>query len=231
MKDSGIESRFKEFPQSALVWKLPTFVEDPLDLEDQTRKVKSFPYVILDLRGNRGGRVDSLDHFLGRFFARDVMAGEFKDRKHSAPVRIKGHQSPAADAKLIVLIDSKSASAVEIFARIIQLEKRGIVLGDRSSGMVMESERVVHAVQVTPVNVTQYGATITIADLIMSDGKRLEGVGVEPDERVVPTPQDLQAGRDPVLARALAIAGAQIDAQQAGALFPFEWPPLPPAMN
>jgi hypothetical protein len=42
-----------------------------------------------------------------------------------------------------------------------------------------------------------FSTSITIADIIMPDGKSLEHVGVTPDEVVLPTPEDLAAGGTP----------------------------------
>ncbi len=124
--------------------------------------------------------------------------------------------------KLVVLVDSKSASASELFARIVQLEKRGTVLGDHSAGSVMESKH--YSYKIGTEIVVFYGASITDADLVMTDGKSLEHNGVTPDEIVLPTAADLAGHRDPVMAHAAELLGAKLSPEQAGEFFPFEWP-------
>ena len=67
-----------------------------------------------------------------------------------------------------------------------------------------------------------FGMSITVSDLIMSDGKSLEKVGVTPDEVRLPSPDDLAAGRDPVMSYAASLFGVTLDPVQAGKLFPIE---------
>jgi C-terminal processing protease CtpA/Prc len=59
-----------------------------------------------------------------------------------------------------------------------------------------------------------------VSNVVMPDGASLEGRGVVPDEVVLPTAQDLAAGRDPALARALALAGVLVSPERAGRMFP-----------
>jgi C-terminal processing protease CtpA/Prc len=123
--------------------------------------------------------------------------------------------------ELVVLVDSRSASAAEVVARIVQMEKRGTIIGDRSSGAVMRSRN--HGHKHGQEIVLYYGASITESDLVMTDGKSLEGVGVVPDKLMLPTAADLAAKRDPVLAHAASLVGLEISAEKAGTLFPLEW--------
>lgn len=209
---------------NVLFWKLPDFLMEPAEVEESLDKTHSSGSVVLDLRGNPGGNLSALIKFVGGFFDHDVRIGDRKTRKDSEAQIAKTRGRKAFGGKLIVLVDSRSSSAAEIFARVVQLEKRGVVLGDRSAGAVMEAQFFSHAVSLSPTTMSPYGATITEAALVMSDGGTLEKVGVMPDERILPTPADLTEGRDPVLARAAELVGLKMTAEEAGKMFPFEWP-------
>lgn len=209
---------------NVLFWKLPDFLIEPADLEPLVSKTRRFDTVVLDLRGNPGGHMSALTAMVGGFFTHDVKIGIRESRKGSETQLAKTHGPKAFAGNLIVLTDSRSSSAAEIFARVVQLEKRGTVLGDRSSGAVMESQFFPHTVQVSPTTVATFGNTITVASLKMSDGNSLESVGVLPDEHIVPTPADIAEGSDPVMSRAAELAGVKMTAKEAGKIFPFEWP-------
>ena len=64
-----------------------------------------------------------------------------------------------------------------------------------------------------------YATSVTVGDVRMSDGASLEKAGVQPDEMILPTPADLAARRDPVLAAAIAMAGGSMTSEEAGRLF------------
>ena len=165
--------------------------------------------------------MDTLSRLVSHFFDKEIKIADLKSRKEMKPQVAKKRTDGPFTGRVIVLVDSNSASASELFARLMQLEKRGTVLGDTTAGAVMTSKYYEHQTGVGKV--LYFGASVTIADLIMTDGKSLEHVGMTPDEVILPTGPDYSAKRDPVLARAAEIAGIQLTAEKAGTLFPVEW--------
>jgi C-terminal processing protease CtpA/Prc len=214
------EHRFQKLP-GVVVWKMPTFSFDPEQVDTLMSQVRGSGALILDLRGNGGGYVDTLGRLAGQFFDHELKIADLKGRKEMKPQVAKSRGGKPYDGKVVVLVDSDSASASELFARLMQLEKRGVVVGDRSAGAVMQSMH--HESEIGGNTKLLYGVSITNADVIMSDGKSLEDVGVIPDEVVLPTAEDLAARRDPALARAAALLGVQLDPAKAGAMFPVKW--------
>jgi C-terminal processing protease CtpA/Prc len=194
-----------------LVIRLPAF-EFPLDEADRAiARMRKHKAVVVDLRGNPGGFVMTVNRMLGGVFSDNVKIFDEVTRDRSKAVSATGQKNNAYAGRLIVLIDSDSASASEVFSRVVQLEKRGSVMGDHSSGMLMEAQFFEHE---------GYGAEISTANLIMKDGASVEHVGVEPDEVLLPSPEDLVLGRDPVLSKAADMLGVPLTPEQAGTAFP-----------
>ena len=215
------QDRLYEVGNELLVWKMPTFETSKDHIDAMMARARKFKTLIIDLRGNGGGYVDALTRLVSHFFDKEIKIGDLKSRKETKPEVAKKRSEAPFNGRVIVLVDSGSASASELFARVMQLEKRGTVLGDDTAGAVMTSRSYDHEIGVG--RVLYFGTSVTVSDVIMTDGKSLEHVGVRPDEVIVPAGADLAAKRDPVLARAAEIAGVQLTAEKAGSLFPIEW--------
>lgn len=204
------------------IWKLSGFDFQPNDVDKMIETaVAGASSLVIDMRGNPGGFIKTLEQVTSRLFDRDVTLATVKTRKSSKPLLVKKRKTPFA-GKIVALIDADSGSAAEILARVLQLEERGVVIGDQSSGAVMQAEMMVGGLEGSQ-GVVFYFASVTNADLIMKDGHSLERAGVVPNQVMLPTDADLAAGRDPVLARAVALLGGVLDPAAAGAMFPVEW--------
>ncbi len=223
-KDEDLNRGQLQEADNTLFWKMPEFFLTQEVVDSIFSKVRKHKALVLDLRGNPGGAIDTLKDVLGYVFDHDVKLSDVVSRKNSKPEIAKSRGGAAFNGKLIVLVDSNSGSSAEIFARVVQLEHRGQVVGDRSAGAVMEARH--YSESLGADTRIFYGFSVTIANLIMTDGKSLENTGVTPDEIVLPTATDLAEGKDPALSRAAELAGTTLDPTAAGKLFPFEWPSL-----
>ena len=100
---------------------------------DSLKSIPGFSKLILDLRGNGGGLVESAIEILGNFLPKGThvlrTSGNGKERVY------KTTQTPTVpDMPLVVLTDGGTASASEITAGALQDLDRAVLVGNRSFG-------------------------------------------------------------------------------------------------
>jgi C-terminal processing protease CtpA/Prc len=211
---------YLSFRDEVLIWKMNEFDLTEAQVDDAMSRARKHKTLILDLRGNSGGWVTTIQRLISNLFDHDVKIADSKFRKETKPLIAKSRGEKAFAGKLIVLVDSRSASAAELLARTVQLEKRGIVIGDRTAGAVMMSKMYPHQIGIDVV--IFFAVSVTVSDLLMADGNSLEHHGVTPDEVKLPTAEDMANSRDGVLAYAASLGGVALDPVEAGKFFPVE---------
>jgi carboxyl-terminal processing protease len=101
----------------------------------QLKSEKNIKSIILDLRGNPGGLLDIAVDICDKFLQKDQLIVTTRGRDVSSERNYYSVQEPMiGDAKLVILINSGSASASEIVAGAIQDHDRGLILGIKSFG-------------------------------------------------------------------------------------------------
>ena len=140
------------------------------------KKNKIIRGVILDLRGNPGGLLDSAVKVADLFIKTGVIVsvkGRLPDYEQVFHAHSKGTR---VDFPLIVLIDNYSASAAEVLAGALKDSRRALILGRNSFGkgsvqtlIPMENEKG-----------DRKGLKLTVAHYYTSTGNSIHGVGVKP---------------------------------------------------
>ena len=104
-------------------------------LESLKKEDKKMKGVILDLRGNPGGRLDEAVNVSNVFIPAKEVIVETKGRKAESR-KVYQARRASSDTKipLTVLINRSSASASEIVAGAVQDLDRGVIIGQRSFG-------------------------------------------------------------------------------------------------
>lgn len=205
-----------------LACKLYTFVTEKTTVDKMMKEARNYKKLILDLRGNGGGYVVLEEYLVGHFFEKDVKIADIITRKKTETRIAESRGDKVFKGELVVLVDSNSASAAEIFSRVIQIEKRGKIIGDVSKGAVMTS---IYRGLFSPASAfavmvfSSVGMSVTIGDVVMKDGSRLENTGVLPDYAVVPNALALSKKMDPILAHAATTLGAELSPEKAGEFY------------
>ena len=151
--------------------------------------------IIFDLRKNTGGHDYLLKYFIANFLGSNVNIGYALKEKNISNLH-SGIAFNKFSNKIAVLIGPQTASAAEIFSNEIKVHKRGIIIGRRSEGSVLMSKKIILKGGIE--------ISVPIKSYLSSDKKSaIEGIGVKPDIEIMPTTQDLIAGHDVALERAI----------------------------
>jgi len=151
--------------------------------------------LVLDLRGNPGGYLHVAKDIANEFIDDGLLLIERDSSGHETTHRAS-RGGRAIDIPLAVLVDSASASAAEIIAGAIQDNARGMLVGTTTFGK--------GSVQVTERLSDGSALQLTIRRWYTPADRLIEGQGLIPNLQVDITEEDILAGRDPQLERAIA---------------------------
>jgi carboxyl-terminal processing protease len=175
----------------------------PPAAQDFKKAVEQFhdaPGFIIDLRQNPGGSSEQLLAIAGNFFSDRAQLGIGQTRgRFAVPFyAIVDRKFNPYRGPVVVLVGEESASSSELFTAGMQAAGRVKVVGTRTCGCVLGTNRLVSLIG---------GGQVMISRIMWSTpaGKKLEGEGVIPDKLVPVTLEDIRKGRDAALEEAEAL--------------------------
>jgi carboxyl-terminal processing protease len=177
--------QLRGFPEASVV----TQVEQAI-LQQQREGVRG---IVLDLRGNGGGRLGVGERLLSRFVP-DGPIYQVVDRSGHRDVQSVSSGRPILTVPLAVLVDSGTASMGEVFAAAIEEHRVGRVIGTTTAGAVAASRFI-------PLS-DGSALQLSLEQVYSGAGAPLDRVGVQPDEEVELDLDALRQGRDTQLERA-----------------------------
>jgi carboxyl-terminal processing protease len=157
--------------------------------------------LILDLRQNPGGylgaAVEMASYFLpeGKVIVRED-AGENNERNNKV-FRSYGYNVVRDNVKAVVLVDGGSASASEILAGALNEHGVATLIGQQTFGKGSVQKLI--PITSDPKSTLK----VTVARWLTPNGTFISRNGLTPDITVERTRDDVQAGRDPQLERAI----------------------------
>ena len=154
--------------------------------------------VILDLRNNGGGYLDTAILVVSEFIKPDqvVMYEQFGDGTRKTYKSSSG--GVATDIPLVVLVNEGSASASEITAGAIQDYQRGLLIGTTTYGKGSVQNWI-------PLGNNEGIVRVTVARWLTPKERNIHKNGLKPDVEVKLTEEDLTNKKDPQLDKAIEI--------------------------
>jgi len=153
--------------------------------------------IVLDLRSNPGGYLNSAVYLASEFLASGsvVLQEDAGGDRSTLSVQSTKNDHAFAGIPVVVLIDEGSASASEILAGALSERAGAKLVGEKSFGK--------GTVQDAADFDDGSGLHLSVAKWLTPKGVWVHDKGLEPDFKVELTDEDINAGRDPQLDKAL----------------------------
>lgn len=153
--------------------------------------------LILDLRGNPGGFLDAAVDMASWFLApgKTVVMEDYGNGKTQVVERSRGYNIFNENLRMVILIDGGSASASEILAGALSEYGKAKLVGTKSFGKGSVQEYI-------KLN-SETALKVTVARWMTPNGKSISEGGLTPDVEVKLTAEDVTAGRDPQMDKAI----------------------------
>ncbi|MCB9254507.1 MAG: PDZ domain-containing protein [Bdellovibrionaceae bacterium] len=125
-------------------------VSEDLERELKKRLKKKTPKaIVMDLRDNPGGYLEEAVDMAGLFIGNKTVAGVME--RNSRRVFKNEYQAPLFEGPLVVLLDSGSASAAEVFAGAMKDHQRAVLIGSPTTYGKGTVQRLYHVENELPL--------------------------------------------------------------------------------
>lgn len=132
--------------------------------------------MVLDLRDNPGGYLDSSVYLAGEFLEKGKLVVKQESTSYESRDYYVERTGKLLDIPLVVLINQGSASASEILSGALRDHKRAKLVGQKSFGKGSVQEAL---------DLDQgAGLHVTVAKWVLPNGEWINGKGIEPDIKV-----------------------------------------------
>ncbi|MEW6742615.1 MAG: S41 family peptidase [Planctomycetota bacterium] len=173
------------------------------DFDSKIAPFIDLPNLIIDLRTTVGGHPSIGAHCIGKLIETPATIGNWRLRDnqetHATPLQVNP-RAPVFKGRIVLLVDGYCVGAPELFALALRTLGRAKLVGERTAGSLYSPRPFPRSVGTAQLWMGRFefvpGATVEPPSTV-------EGRGIEVDIEVAPTIEDIRAGRDPVLERAV----------------------------
>jgi len=193
--------------------KISTFgTETASDVSEvaQDFAAKGVKAVVIDVRDNPGGYLDSSVRISSEFLSSGVVVEERSRTEKNKVIKAQSGGS-LTQVPVIILVNNGSASASEILAGALRDNGRAVLVGEKTYGKGSVQEIVCLSGISVRDDCKSDSLKVTVAHWYTPKGINISKEGIQPDVEVKLTTKDYNSNIDPQLQKAIEVAAQKVN--------------------